>query len=197
VLNHPAFHFAADARTIVSLTREGLKLVELFNAGLDQQHPDGRAAAERRAETLWDDVLSQGALIYGLATDDAHHFDDASERARIGKFAYTGDRAWIMVRAEAQPAKIRQALLEGQFYATTGVRILRLKQSSQELALELAPESANARIRFVGRGGRTLAESRGPQARYVVTGEEGYVRAVAEMDSGEKAWVQPVMVSQP
>src|SRR6185503_1217561 len=94
-LDHPHFHFSADARVLTSLSQHGLRLFEISNAALDAQHPGGRQDAEASAERLWDEVLSTGAVIYGVASDDAHHFADADERRRQRKSAYVGDRGWI------------------------------------------------------------------------------------------------------
>lgn len=192
VLNHPLFHFAADGRAIRALATRGLRLVELWNASLDRQHPQGRKDAEDRAEELWDDVLSAGTLIYATASDDAHHFSDATDRARRGKFAYVGDQAWVMVRAEKQPDKIRDALLAGDFYASTGVTLDGLEADARGIRLRVS--GGPATTRFVGRGGRELARVDGERAEYAVRGDEGYVRAVVEAANGTKAWVQPVML---
>jgi len=196
VINHPMFHFAANARLIRSLAAKGVKLVELWNASLDQQHPGSRQKAEQRAEELWDEILSGGTLVYGVATDDAHHFSDAVERARQGKFAYVGDRAWVMVRAEKEPAAIRAALLGGDFYSTTGVVLDQLVVARDGVRVHVA--SAGQRqhtLRFVGRGGRELSRSQGDGGSYVPRGDEGYVRAVIEDPEGRKAWTQPVMIA--
>lgn len=193
-LNHPQFHFAADARLIKALAVEAdVTLVGFFNAALTAQHPGGRAEAEGRGEALWDQVLSDGVLVYALATDDAHHFADAEERRRRGKFAYVGDRGWIMVRAEKTLPAIRAALLAGEFYASTGVSLATLERSRERFSLTTLGERS-ARTRFVGKGGRTLATSEGPSATYVPRGDEGYVRAVVEAADGTKAWTQPVML---
>ena len=192
VLNHPLFHFAADARTIRALARRGLRHVELVNASLDDQNPKGRAVAEARAERLWDEVLGSGVLVFAVATDDAHHFADAAERRAEGKYAYVGDRAWVEVRAEKNPGSIRDALAAGRFYASTGVTLTRIERTTERFRVELA--SGEARTRFVGRGGRVLAQAAGGAAEYVIRGDEGYVRAVVELPSGEKAWLQPVML---
>ena len=68
--------------------------------------------------------------MFGVATDDAHHFADAAERARVGKFAYVGDRAWIMLRADKTPPDIRAAFEAGDFYASTGVSLASLSHDS-------------------------------------------------------------------
>ncbi len=198
VLDHPLFHFAANASMIAQLAHEGLKLVELFNASLDGQFPGGQRAAEDRAERLWNDVLDRGILIYGMATDDAHHFADAADRRRHGRYAYVGDRAWIMVRAEKRPAAIRSALLAGHFYDSTGVTLRSLERSAQGFHLVVEPQPGEKyAIRFVGRRGKLLSRVEGPEASYRIRGDEGWVRAVVDASSGHRAWIQPVMVAGP
>jgi hypothetical protein len=171
-------------------------LVELINASLDSQSPSGRPSAERRAEELWDNVLSRGMLVYGLATDDAHHFDDAAARHRRGKFAYVGDRAWIMVRAEKSAPQIREAIMHGDFYATTGVILEKLEVSRERIAIEIQSTHPPVTTRFIGRDGRELQSSVGLSASYRPRGDEGYVRAVVSDDAGRKAWIQPLMLAR-
>jgi hypothetical protein len=195
VINHPLFHFAADARTLGTLSDRQLRLVELFNAAVDRQHPKGQAHAEKRSEELWDQVLSSGVLLYGLATDDAHHFSDVAARRARGKFPYDGDRSWIMVRAEKQPQAIRSALEAGDFYATSGVLLRELESSPSGFRLVIEPADGQSYVtRFIGAGGRELARSEGTQASYEMTGDERYVRAVVTDSRRRKAWVQPVML---
>lgn len=193
VLNHPLFHFAANARLVATLAKEGIVLVELVNASLDQQHPNSRRSAEDRAEAFWDEILSAGTLVYSVATDDAHHFDDANERKRLGKFAYVGDRAWIRVRAEKSSKSIREAMLRGDFYGSTGVELGSLEASAKLVALEMATPGTYS-TRFVGKGGKVLAVVSGQRASYSPKSTDGYVRAVVEDDRGNKAWIQPVML---
>lgn len=193
VLNHPLFHFAADGRLVRALAAEGIRHVELWNASLDQQHPGSRQSAENRAEALWDEVLSQGTRVFGVATDDAHHFADAAERARLGKFAYVGDRAWIMVRADKTPESIRAAFAAGDFYASTGVELGTLESRGSSLSLSVAPVPGESYvIRFVGKHGRELGRVSGQSARRELEKGEGYLRAVVEDSAGRKAWTQPI-----
>jgi hypothetical protein len=194
MVNHPHFHFAANADMIVTLAEKGLRLLELSNAALDNQSPDGRAAAERRNERLWDDVLSRGARVYGLATDDAHHFPGDGV-TRVGNALYSGDRGYVMVRAQKSVQAIREALLAGDFYATTGVAVRELDARREALRIAVEPVAGVSHtVRFVGRGGRVLSESSGSDASYAPRGDEGYVRAVVAASSGEKAWIQPVFI---
>lgn len=193
VLNHPLFHFAADARLIGALAEAGVRHVELFNASLDQQHPSGRKAAEARAEELWDEVLSQGTHVFGLATDDAHHFADSADRARVGKFAYVGDRAWIMLRAEKNPASIQRAFVAGDFYLSTGVTLSKLESARGALSVGISSVAGETyTIRFVGSRGRELGRVTGSEASQRLPAGPGYVRAVVEDSAGRKAWTQPL-----
>ncbi|MEJ1963680.1 MAG: hypothetical protein WDO56_19815 [Gammaproteobacteria bacterium] len=48
--------------------------------------------------------------------------------------------------------------------------------------------------RFIGKGGRVLAEVRGHQPHYLIRGDEGYVRADIVDSNGNRAWTQPVFV---
>jgi len=198
VLNHPNFHFAVDERLMARLVRGGLRLFELSNAALDAQHPSGRGQAESRTEKLWDAVLSQGLAVYGIATDDAHHFSEAEARRRALKSAYTGDRGWVMVRAQRDPQAIREALLAGDFYASSGVELSRLERSATEFSVQVRADGSRSSgpftTRFIGRGGRQLAQVAGEHATYQVQGSEGYVRAVVVDAGGNKAWIQPVMI---
>lgn len=193
VLNHPLFHFAADARLTATLAREGVSLVELFDAGLDEQHPEGILDAQTRAEALWNDVLDSGATMYALATDDAHHFSDAPRRRKAGKHAYIGDRAWVRVHAARDVADLRAALVRGDFYGSTGVELQRLSVRADEIALEVAPTSGMTfSTRFVRAGGAVAARSEGEHARYVPRGDERWIRAVVERSDGARAWIQPL-----
>ena len=107
-LNHPNFHYSADAGTIAALGREGLTLVEVANEAIDSNNAgDG---AHPSTEALWDAALGQGARVWGVATDDSHHYDDAAAVLARGEEAYVGDRGFVMVRAERSEAAIRAAI---------------------------------------------------------------------------------------
>lgn len=197
VVYHPHFHFAVNERLMARLAREGLRLFELSNAALDAQHPGGRAQAENRAENLWDAVLSQDLVLYGIATDDAHHFSEAEARRRAMKSAYTGDRGWVMVRAQRTAHALREALLAGDFYASNGVELAELERDKRHVSLRIRGSErspAPFTTRFIGRGGQELAREVGDHATYQVKGGEGYVRAVVVDAAGFKAWTQPIML---
>ena len=61
-------------------------------------------------------------------------------------------------------------------------------------AVRADPE-ARYTVRFVGRGGKVLAEEHAPTAEYTPRGDEGYVRAVVLCSFGFRAWTQPVFLA--
>jgi hypothetical protein len=142
-------------------------------------------------EEVWDRVLSSGRLIYGMAVDDAHYFKrpwDAS--------APSPGHGWVFVRAAAlEPRALVEALDRGDFYSSTGVVLDRIEVSKSAMRIEVhATGSSKYRIRFIGRGGRLLAEAPDRAATYTFAGDEGYVRAKVLESNGKVAWTQPVGV---
>jgi hypothetical protein len=165
-------------------------------------------------EPLWDHVLTLrlgklgGDPLYAFATDDAHHYQQAQAVANPG-------RGWVMVRsADLTPDAITQALLAGDFYASSGVVLEDVESDAASLTVRIAPsEGVTYVTRFVGT--RVIGDGFGPEgevfqatagtaAAYRFRGDELYVRAQVVSsrrhpngyDPGdlETAWVQPVVV---
>lgn len=187
-LNHPNFHYSADAGLIAELVDDGVLLLEVANEAVDSNnagdatHPDTLA--------LWDAVLSRGKQVYGVATDDAHHYDDAAAVQARGEAAYVGDRGWVMVRAKKEVGSIRAAIERGEFYASNGVTLTELKTDDGTLAVATATPHA---FIFKGAGGKVLREVQGTAASVRLgDGDSGYVRAEVTAPDGRKAWTQPL-----
>jgi hypothetical protein len=144
---------------------------------------------------MWDQLLSAGIRVFGVAVDDAHNFrqDFTLDRANPG-------RGWVVVRAPSLTREhIVSALNEGAFYASSGVELKAIVSTSDTLSVEIqtaSPTQAAKRYRvaFIGKNGRELAVSQRNPARYTFTGNEGYVRARIEDSAGLRAWTQPVLV---
>jgi hypothetical protein len=185
-LNHPNFGWAVSADDIKRVRND--RLFEVYNG-----HPlvNNEGGGDRPGlETMWDDVLSSGKLLYGIAVDDAHHFKRPWDPS-----ASSPGHGWVVVRAaRLTPRDIVDALERGDFYSSTGVELASLESTQDRIALRVAEEpSSKYVIRFIGRHGRVLAEVRGASAEYSIAGDEGYVRAVVYESNGKRAWVQPVM----
>lgn len=194
MLNHPNFHYAADAELLAALAGRGLTLVEVANEAVDSNNEGDDAHPS--TEALWDAVLSTGARVWGVATDDAHHYYDASAVRERGELAHVGDRGWVMVRAEREPTAIRAAIERGEFYSSSGVVLEAVEFDGRTLRVTVSEAAEGPhRFTFIGDGGRELHRQRGREGVFVVPeGYAGYVRAVVADRSGRKAWVQPVWI---
>jgi hypothetical protein len=186
-INHPNFHYAADAELLGVLAARGALLLEVANEAVDSNN--GGDERHPSTEALWDAVLTSGARLYATATDDAHHYDDAAAVDRAGETAFTGDRGFVMVRAERSVAAIRAAIERGDFYASNGVILGNVERRGGTLDVSLPPGAAPHRITFVGSGGRVLGVEHGTRAHRTVS--EAYVRAVIADANGRRAWTQP------
>jgi hypothetical protein len=202
-LNHPNFGYAITAEQLAAV--KGERFFEVYNG-----HPtvyntgNGERAGTDR---IWDIILalrlSTGTKepMYGLAVDDSHHYH-AFEARRSNP-----GRGWIMVRADRlAPESIVQALEQGEFYSTNGVRLKEVKRTKNRISVEVDGEAGvRYSIRFIGTRqgfeegsrpvtgangqeiattrrysddvGETLSESWGTKASYTLKGDELYVRA--------------------
>lgn len=193
-LNHPNFRWGADAEIVTELARRGVKLMEIANGSGDCD--DAGDANHPSTEALWDHALTAGQTLYGVATDDAHHYYDADAVRSRGEPTYEGNRGWVMVRAARNPQAIVAALQAGDFYASTGVRLRNVETSTAAMEIDVAPETpGDCDFVFIGSGGRELARTRGRTAKLSFSGlASDYVRAVVMDGSGHKAWLQPIRI---
>jgi hypothetical protein len=187
-INHPNFGWALRAEDIAAAAEA--PLFELWNG-----HPlvnNAGGGGSPSTEQIWDAVLSTGRRIFGVATDDAHHFQGEFSRRQANP-----GRGWIVVRAAELTAEAIAAALErGDFYASTGVELLRCDVDDRGIRIAL-PEnpSRNApryRTRFIGKHGAVLKQDESLNPAYEFRGDELYVRARVESSDGSHAWTQPV-----
>jgi hypothetical protein len=193
-LNHPNFHHAANGALIIDLARKGLALLEVANESGDVGNPGDKRHPS--TEAIWDEVLTAGAMVYGVASDDAHHYYDAEGLTARRETVYAGDRGFVMVRAAKTPADLREAVARGDFYSSTGVLLETASAAHDGFEVTVAPAAVGPhRFTFIGSGGRILDRTEGRQARFsFAKAPPGYVRAVVEDQRGRRAWLQPVRV---
>lgn len=183
-INHPNYGWALTAAEIAVASEA--QHFELYNG-----HPsvNVRGGGETPStEENWDQMLSSGGVLYGVATDDAHHFygEFIAARANPG-------RGWIAVRAAELSAEALVAAIErGDFYASTGVELKTYEANEGEIRLELPVGNLRYRTYFIGRGGTVLKRDESLAPSYQFTGDELYVRARVEASNGTFAWTQPV-----
>ena len=114
-INHPNFGWAFGAGELAQI--EDYRLLEIFN-GHPSVHNAG-GGGYPGMEGIWDILLTRGRRIYGIAADDAHHFQGEFSRDRANP-----GRGFVVVQVPALEAgAIMDALEEGRFYASTGVEL--------------------------------------------------------------------------
>lgn len=211
IINHPNFMWALSVSDIRPV--KNCFLFELWNGhpSVNNQGDATRPSTER----MWDDLLTDGMVIYGVSSDDMH------EMKRVDRARSNPGRGWVMVRApELTPNAITEALDRGDFYATSGVLLsaVELTDPSYRVAIDeaatkaeiakpecigelLAPgaEKPGFKIEFVGPGGKVLASVDGLEATHARAPDVAYFRArvtLVEEVAGEqrrfRAWTQPV-----
>lgn len=188
-INHPNFGWAFGADELAQVQND--KLLEIFN-GHPTVHNVGGGDSPG-LEEIWDVLLTGGKRIWGIAVDDAHHFQGefAANRANPG-------RGWVAVRA---PALDGQALMDGleagDFYASTGVELSDIVVEPHKLEIHIAPRGDfKFTTTFIGAGGRVLARTGENPAVYELGRDVGYVRAKVVNSAGYAAWTQPVFVAK-
>jgi hypothetical protein len=188
-INHPNFGWAFGAEELAQV--EGDRLLEIHN-GHPTVHNHGGGGTPGM-EAVWDALLTEGKRIYGIAVDDAHHFQGefAPDRANPG-------RGWVAVKASAlDAAEILENLERGLFYASTGPELADVVVDEWRLEVTIAPRgNFKHTTTFIGAGGEELARSIDNPAVYTLTGDEMYVRARVVDSGGAVAWVQPVFVER-
>jgi hypothetical protein len=191
-INHPNYTWAIGSRELRAVT--GYQLFEVFNGSWSVGNRGG--GGRESHEEMWDQVLTAGQLLYGIAVDDAHDFQTYGKALPYPPtIPGTG---WVYVRAaKLTPDGILRALAQGDFYASTGAILDDVRHDANELALRIKQVRDNRyRTYFIGTGGRVLAVSDELNPVYRFRGNERYVRARVEESTGGNAWVQPVFVTQ-
>lgn len=180
LVNHPNFGWAFGAKELLQL--RGVTLLEIASG-----HPYVNAQGPPTVESMWDELLTAGHRVWGVAVDDSHHL----KRPWDTDVALPG-KAWVVVRAQQADAKsILGALERGEFYASTGVELEDFGPASVKVKEK---NLAHYRVQFIGANGRVLQETAGTSASYKIRGDEGYVRAKVTDSNGRCAWTQPFFV---
>ena len=188
-INHPSWKWAFDHEPI--LKTRGASLMEVFNAATDCNNYPIPVPGFLSPTEIWDNVLSAGMSIFGVATDDSHHYHDFSpDKDNPG-------RGWVMVESEAlESDALVEAMAAGSFYSSTGVFLAELNSSADEVSLKIRQRPHSLYLtRFIGSDGAIHDEQVGAEVAYRPTGDEGYVRAHVTSSNGHQAWTQPVFLA--
>ncbi len=183
-LNHPNFQWSITAEDMAR-TR-GLKLFEVYN-GHPQVHNIG-GGGFAGPEEMWDAVLSSGRRIFGVAVDDAHHFQV------FGPQYSNPGRGWVAVKApELTMRAVLAAIDAGDFYASTGVELDDMTRHDRGLRIKIQQQGDfRYTTRFISEHGKVLKESFELESECELKPGDRYVRATVTDSMGWKAWIQPV-----
>jgi hypothetical protein len=189
-INHPNFHWAADADTIAAVA-DGPLLLEVANEAIDSVN--GGDATHPSTFAIWDQLLARGVHVWGTATDDAHHYGDAERVRARGELAFEGDRGWVMVRAprDANAEQLRAAVSRGDFYASNGAVLDDIECDAG--ALSVWAQAPGAAVRCFAGGEPFPAEPAESTRRVCALASTpgAYVRAEIVDADGRRAWTQP------
>ena len=203
-INHPNFGYGVSLNDIVSL--EGERFFEVYNG-----HPAVHNLGDSihiSTEEMWDLINiayleNNQPLMYGLATDDSHHYHQKN-----AKWSNAG-RGWINVQADSlSPKSIIEAMENGQFYSSTGVTLKTMSFKENRLFIEIEEEEGiTYSISFIGyqKGNNNTSELKKVEstiANFELSGDIVFVRAKitsskkhpnpVEGMTYEMAWTQPV-----
>ena len=175
-INHPNFGWSFGAEELAQIEND--KLIEIWN-GHPTVHNEGGSGAPG-LEEIWDILLTGGKRIFGIAVDDAHHFQGefSADRANPG-------RGWVSIRAAAlEPLALMTALEAGHFYASTGVELADVMVSETRLEVHIEQDrDFKYTTTFIGSSGQIIGATEANPAIFNLTSDVGYVRAKI-VDSG-------------
>ncbi|MGY9004265.1 MAG: CehA/McbA family metallohydrolase, partial [Rhodospirillales bacterium] len=111
--NHPNWLSRVKKEDIEGI--KNLTLFEHYNGTMSVEQTFGSDEFES-TQVIWDHLLGKGDVMYAVAADDAHSHEPGSDAP---------GRGWVMVNAqkakELTPKAITDAMLHGEFYASSGV----------------------------------------------------------------------------
>lgn len=207
-INHPNFGYGIDLNDMISLTGE--RFFEVYN-GHPMVHNMGDSTHISTQE-MWDLINisyleNKKPLMYGLATDDSHHYH------KKGKSWSNAGRGWVMVQADTlSAASLINSLESGDFYSSTGVELKTLTYDKNVLSVAIEPElGVTYEIAFVGcKKGQTETETllvvNQTKTEFQVDEDMLFVRCKITSSKlqenpieniiYEMAWTQPVVPSE-
>ena len=159
---------------------EGYTALEICNLGLERWGGGNGLATD-----TWDNLLSKGRIVWGLANDDMHYWEDFSN-------------AWNVIYSKSTNQEdILSAIRSGAFYASTGIWLKEFEFDKESKLLRISANLNKAHLNeneyiFIGDNGKVLHKQTGPFAEYQLSGEESYVRVEVRSRCGAMLFTQPI-----
>lgn len=155
---------------------EGNFAMEIWNSGCALSNDNDTDAA------YWDEILGQGKLIYGVATDDGHAMAHHCN-------------GWVRVRAENNISAILEALKDGKFYSSCGPEIYNF-YFDEGVAVVECSAACKVRLHSDMHPTRIVRSEDGTLTRAEFNIGDGYqyIRAVVIDKDGKHAWTNPIFL---
>ena len=159
-------------------TQKGNFAMEIWNTG--------SAIGGDNDAAYWDEILGQGKVWYGVATDDAHSYNELC-------------KGWVMVNAQKDLNSILNALKNGEFYSSCGPEIYNFYVEDGKAVIECSPVSL-VRLHSDMHPVRCVKDENGnlTRAEFDVAnfwaGPYDYVRISITDKDGKKAWTNPIFL---
>jgi hypothetical protein len=156
---------------------QGCFALEVYNSGCDTSIMRGYSSVH------WDDVLTFGKDLGGLAVDDGHR------RARDHGLG------WTMIRAEELSVEaVMEALVKGRYYASTGPAIEDVRVEGDRIRVTTSPAASVALVSQPTWGGRVSAQGDGPLTEAEFRRPRcRYCRVEVTDPNGKIAWSNPIL----
>lgn len=150
--------------------------MEIWNSGcVIENELDANAAG-------WDDLLSQGNRIFGVATDDGHAMNQHCN-------------GWVNVRADKNIDDILRALREGAFYSSCGPEITDFTVEDGQAHVACSPcRSISFRASYMPTRIFRNAEGLITEATFKLREDSTYIRATVIDEQGRRAWTNPIFL---
>ncbi len=161
------------------LGRTGFIGIEVFNFTCEAGIGRGDSGSH------WDQLLARDRILYGFGVDDAHcHYPDS-----LG--------GWTMVKvSERTPEALYEAILAGNFYASSGPTIEDVTIEANNVTVRCSPcQAVHVIAPGAGQGTTTrrLARDGGPYTQVTLPVGEAWdpIRIECVDERGRKAWTNP------
>ena len=131
----------------------------------------------------WDEILGQGILLWGVATDDGHTMNHHCN-------------GWVRVRAASRSVSdILDALKEGKFYSSCGPEIYDFYYEDGKVVV-LCSDAAKVRLHADKHPTRIVRSADGTltRAEFEIGQSYSYVRATVIDRDGKHAWTNPIFL---
>jgi hypothetical protein len=154
MLNHPEYPYYEESPEDLIAASE-VEFYERYNPSEPRKHQPQMPSPEK----YWDiinafRILAGAKPIYGVASDDAHHYPNSLSTAALLVGNGLIGHGWLAVRSETLNANsLIRAMKKGDFYSSTGVVLkdVRFDPATKTLTVEVDPvKNVRYSIKFVG-----------------------------------------------